>query len=166
MMTKEQCVNKALSLFEQGYGCTQSVLLTFAPLYNLDTDIAMRLAFPFNVGMSGLREKCGALTGSFMVVGLGCGGSQPRDVEARRALFKKVRELNKGIEEIYGTSSCGELLKRDAEMKFEVRNADEGKPRFHKNICHAVVADAVSAVYDVVFANAEVSTPSACETNA
>lgn len=143
-MTREEAIDKAQALFDEGYACSQSVLLTFAPLFHLDETTAKLVASTFGGGMGRLREKCGAVTGGFMVLGLKYGNTLPTDMETKLAAYKKVRELNRLVEEKHGTSNCNALLKKFA------AEADVAERKHHKIICRKVVGDTAGWVYDLI----------------
>lgn len=102
----------AKALFESGYNCAQSVLLAFAPETGLDEQTASRLASAFGGGMGRLRETCGALTASFMVLGMVYGGYPPGDDASKAELYRRVQELAGRFREAHGTTLCRELLGR------------------------------------------------------
>ncbi len=143
-MTRQEAIDKAQAFFDQGYACSQSVLLTFSPEFNLDEKTAKLISSTFGGGMGRLRQKCGAVTGGFMVLGLKYGNADPKDMETKLHAYKMVRELNKHIEDIHGTSNCFELLKKHA------TEADVEARKHHKIICRSVVGDAVGLVYDMI----------------
>jgi C_GCAxxG_C_C family probable redox protein len=143
-MTRQEAIDKAQAFFDQGYACSQSVLLTFAPEFNLDEKTAKLISSTFGGGMGRLRQKCGAVTGGFMVLGLKYGNTDPKDMETKLHAYKMVRELNKQVEEIHGTSNCFELLKKHA------TEADVEARKHHKIICRSVVGDAAGLVYDMI----------------
>jgi C_GCAxxG_C_C family probable redox protein len=143
-MTKQESIDKALSLFDKGYACSQSVVLTFANQFDLDEKTAKLISSTFGGGMGRLRQKCGAVTGSFMILGLAFGNTEPGDMETKLAAYKKVRELNQEVEQLYGTSNCSELLKKHAtEAQIEER-------KHHKIICRKVIKDTVGILYDIL----------------
>jgi len=139
--TKQETIDKAISFFDEGYACSQSVLLAFAGQFKLDETTAKLIASTFGGGMGRLREKCGALTGGFMVIGLAYGNTHPKDMDTKLAAYDKVQELNRKFEAIHGTTICAELLKQHA-------TEDEVTQRLHhKLICRKVIEDAVGLVY-------------------
>ena len=77
-MTKQETINRAIVLFDEGYACSQAVLLTFANQFDLDERTAKLISSTFGGGMGRLREKCGAVTGGFMVLGLKYGNTEPQ----------------------------------------------------------------------------------------
>jgi len=141
-MNRQEVINKAICYFDQGYACSQSVLLAFSEQFNLDETTAKLISSTFGGGMGRLREKCGALTGGFMVLGLKYGNTDPADMETKLSAYKKVRVLNQKVEAIYGTTVCKEILHKWAtEAQIEER-------KHHKIICRKVVGDVAGFVYD------------------
>lgn len=143
-MTKQETINKSLTLFNEGYACSQSVLLAFADQFKLDETTAKLISSTFGGGMGRLRQKCGAVTGGFMVLGLAHGNTDPKDMTTKFAAYDKVQQFNRKFEAINGTSICAEILAPYA-------NEDEIAQRLHhKLICRKVVGDAAGLIYDMV----------------
>lgn len=102
----------ALSAFQSGLNCAQSVLLAFAEDLELDATLSTRLAECFggrvcnrNAGM-----PCGALLGASMVVGLYAGRTKPDDIEAKeRAEAFRARLFSKFATH-FGAADCRTLL--------------------------------------------------------
>ncbi|WP_319502412.1 C-GCAxxG-C-C family protein [uncultured Draconibacterium sp.] len=148
--TKEFIIEEALNRFDEGYACSQSVLLAFADHFKLDKTMAKRISATFGGGMGRLRETCGAVTGGFMVIGLAFGNEEPKDMETKLNSYKKVRELNNLVEDIHGTTNCRQLLiKHATEAQVQDR-------KHHKIICRKVVGDATALVYDILKENGEI----------
>jgi len=142
-MDKQETIAKAQAYFDEGYACSQAVLLAFAEELDLNETAAKLISSTFGGGMGRLREKCGAVTGGFMVLGLTYGNSDPKDMDTKLASYKKVRELNHLFEDIHGTSICAELLKKHAS------EADVAERKHHKIICRRVVSDVAGILYDL-----------------
>ncbi len=102
------------------------------------------IASTFGGGMGRLREKCGAVTGGFMVLGLAWGNSSPRDMKAKLHAYRKVRELDEKIKALHGTSMCSELLQK------HVTEAQVNERKHHKIICRRVVGDVAGYLYDML----------------
>ena len=143
-MTKQQTIDKALSLFDEGYTCSQTVLLAFSENFMLDERTAKLISSTFGGGMGRLRQKCGAVTGGFMVLGLAYGNTEPKDMSTKLASYQKVRELNQKVEEVFGTSNCFELLKKHAS------EAEVSERKHHKIICRKVIGDTAGILYDML----------------
>lgn len=143
-MNKQETIEKVLKLFEEGYACSQSVLLPFGKRFGLDEVMAKRVSSTFGGGMGRLREKCGALAGAFMVLGLAYGNTDPRDMKTKLAVYAKVRDLNAAFENIHGTSQCRALLKKHA------TEADVAHRKHHALICRQVVGDVAGLLFDML----------------
>ncbi|MCQ2959239.1 MAG: C-GCAxxG-C-C family protein [Bacteroidales bacterium] len=143
-MTRQEAIDKVLSLFNEGYACSQAILLAFGPEFNVDEKSAKLLSATFGGGMGRLREKCGAVTGSFMVFGLAYAPENPKDMDNKLLSYRRVRELNNAIDEVYGTTACGELLK-----KFATREAVEQR-QHHQMICTKVLAETAGRLFDML----------------
>jgi C_GCAxxG_C_C family probable redox protein len=144
LMTKQEAVQRALSLFDQGYACSQAVLLAFSGQFGMDEEQAKLISSTFGGGMGRLREKCGAVTGGFMVLGLAYGNANPADMETKLAAYQKVRKFNQLFEEIYQTSNCAELLKKYA------TETGVAQRKHHYIICSQAVGDAAGIIYDML----------------
>lgn len=142
--SKNEIIKKAQTLFDEGYACSQSVLLAFADKFKLDEHTAKMISSTFGGGMGRLRQTCGAVTGSFMVLGLAYGNNNPLDLETKLAAYKKVRELNQQFIQLHGTSNCAQLLKNHATEKEVVDR------KHHKIICRQLVGDATALVYSML----------------
>jgi C_GCAxxG_C_C family probable redox protein len=143
-MTKEDTISKALSYFDEGYACSQSVLLTFSEVFDLDERTAKLISSAFGGGMGRLRQTCGAVTGGFMVLGLAYGNEQPNDMTTKLFAYQKVRELYHQVEEIHGTVNCKELLQKHAtEAQVEER-------KHHKIICRRLVGEVAGLMYEMI----------------
>ena len=143
-MTKQQAISSALSYFDEGYACSQSVVLAFAKEFNLDENTAKLISSTFGGGMGRLREKCGAVTGGFMILGLKYGNLDPKDLDTKLESYRKVRELNKKVEGVYETSQCAEILKKHAS------ESDIAERKHHKIICRRVVGDVAEMDYEMI----------------
>jgi C_GCAxxG_C_C family probable redox protein len=146
MISKKNTISKAQAYFDEGYACSQSVLLAYAEHFQLDERTAKLISSTFGGGMGRLRDKCGAVTGGFMVLGLAMGNEHPKDMDTKLHAYKQVRELNKQVDEIHGSTVCREILQKWAtEAEVEDR-------KHHKIICRRLVGDVARLVYDQVFA--------------
>lgn len=141
---KQEVVDRAVELFDDGYACSQSILLSFAPYFNLDEKTAKLISSTFGGGMGRLRQTCGAVTGGFMVLGLAFGNEQPKDMETKLNGYRKVRELNRKVVDLHTTANCKELLVKHA------TEADVKERKHHKIICRKVVADTAGLVWDII----------------
>jgi C_GCAxxG_C_C family probable redox protein len=143
-MDKQEIIGKAQSFFDQGYACSQSVLLAFADQFSIDEKTAKLISSTFGGGMGRLRQKCGAVTGGFMVLGLAHGNTDPKDMDTKLAAYQMVRDLNTQFEDIHGTSICSELLQKHA------TEAEVAERKHHNIICRKAVGDVAGLLFDMV----------------
>ena len=100
----------AMDLFRQGYNCAQSVLLAFCEDFGLSRQMATKISLPFGGGMGQMRETCGALTGSFMVLGLLDKAPAPPTPQEKAVCYEKVRAFAEEFRRENGSILCRELL--------------------------------------------------------
>ena len=102
--------DKAKELFEQGYNCAQAVFGAFAEDLGLDMKTATMLASSFGGGMGRMREVCGAVSGSFMAIGMKKGYSDPKDNDAKMALYALIQQMAGDFRAEAGSIICRELI--------------------------------------------------------
>lgn len=144
MISREEIVSKAQSFFDEGYACSQSVLLAFSELFGIDVHTAKLISSTFGGGMGRLRQKCGAVTGSFMVLGLAYGNEDPKDMDTKLNSYRKVRELDKKVEDLHGSTICLDLLKKHA------TDSQVAERKHHELFCRNMVADLAGLTYDLL----------------
>lgn len=105
--------DKAVALFEEGYNCSQAVFGAFAGEYNLDKDLAMRIAASFGGGMGRMREVCGTVSGMLLVAGLETGAVVGADRNQKAENYAEVQALAELFREQNGSIICRELLGLD-----------------------------------------------------
>lgn len=114
-MTKREY---AVTLFEKGYNCAQSVFGAFCEDLGLDFDTAIKFSSAFGGGMGRLREVCGAVSGMFMVLSVKEGYTSPTAKEEKMELYKKVQNLAEEFKSKNGdTIICRELLQHISTTK-------------------------------------------------
>ena len=105
---------KAMSLFKEGYNCSQAVFLTFSDELGLDREMALKLSSSFGGGMGRLREVCGAVSGMFMVAGLKRGYTSPDDMESKKEHYKFIQHLANEFKKDNLSIICRDLLEIDS----------------------------------------------------
>ena len=112
MVAKERA-QRARESFLEGYNCSQSQVMAFSDLIEekgVDVEAVCQIASPFGGGMGRLREVCGCVTGSFMVLGLLRGYEDPKDHAAKKRLYTEVQALAASNRDENGSIVCRELL--------------------------------------------------------
>ncbi len=101
--------DKAEELFLMGYGCSQAIMGAFSDITGLDMSTSLKIASGFGGGMGRLREVCGAVSGTFMVIGLVYGFDTP-DHNAKKELYERIQRVAEEFKKLNGTIVCRELL--------------------------------------------------------
>ena len=105
-------VDRGISLFKQGYNCSQSVAMVFSNLYGIDDKLMSRLIGSFGGGIGRMRETCGAACAIFMLCGLEVTshGERYPDKELKKKNYEAVQYLAQLFREQTGSIVCKELL--------------------------------------------------------
>jgi C_GCAxxG_C_C family probable redox protein len=85
MLSKKETVNYAVQFAEEGFLCSESVLLALSRTLGVESDIIPKIATGFGAGISRLGEVCGAVSGAIMGLGLKFGrntvGESPAETD-------------------------------------------------------------------------------------
>lgn len=103
-------IEKAVSLFKEGYNCSQSVVAAFADKYGFTREQALRMSASFGGGIGRMREACGAACGMFLLAGLETGAVDGADREGKATNYALVQELAEEFKHRNGALKCAELL--------------------------------------------------------
>ena len=127
---------EALSRFQGGMLCSQAILATYGPLFDLSEEDAVRIARGFGSGMARLSATCGAVSGAVMVIGLKYPGTGK---QAKEDTYALIRTFSEKFQSVNGSLNCSELLGCDLATP-------EGQNHFRQNglvkQCNKYVEDA------------------------
>lgn len=110
MIDLEERKKRASNYFREGYNCSQSVLMAYSDLYDMDIDIAKKISASFGAGFGRMRELCGAISGTAIVVGLQYPVEDPKDNLAKKENYAAVQRCTKAFKDKFGTIYCRDLL--------------------------------------------------------
>jgi len=102
--------NKALSLFEGDYNCSQSVFAALVAGEGLSEDEALKVATAFGGGMGRRQHTCGAVTGALMALGYFKGKGKNDANENKTLTYDLTNEFFTEFEHLHGSSRCLDLL--------------------------------------------------------
>lgn len=135
---------KIAKMMEKGYNCSQVVFCYFADRFGMDSEMAMKISTPFEMGMYN-SEKCGALTAGYMVLGLRYGTT---DFNERLSLARKMIEFNKKFLNEMKSSNCKELLgMKVLEGDNMKKAAEEG---LLESVCGSSIVNAINILEDLL----------------
>ena len=131
----------AMANFMKGYNCSQSVVLAFADMIDIDEATLSKLSSSFGGGMGRLREVCGSVSGMFMVAGLLYGYDGPETGQLKADHYARIQELAKRFEEKHGSIVCRELLGLSVRHDVPVPEARTSE-YYKKRPCPEIIGDA------------------------
>lgn len=103
-------IEKAVSCFNEGFMCSQTLLTAYAGQFGVDRETALKVSAAFGGGMGRMGEICGAVTGAFMVIGLKYGRTAVRDAKSHEKTNRLVKEFVDRFKSRNGSIVCRELL--------------------------------------------------------
>ena len=140
-------VQKALDLFYVGYNCSQSVFAAFSDLFGIPEQQALLLSSGFGAGMGGLREKCGAVTGMFLLAGIAHDGYDRTDIQSKKELYDWIKQLDQEFTQKMGTTCCRELL-TNAKCLVKENPSERDEKYYQKRPCALFVETAAKMVQE------------------
>lgn len=136
--------DRAVELFMEGKNCSQAVFVAFAPDLGLGEETALAVSIGLGGGVGRMREVCGAISGSAMVVGLKYPELGKTDVyRLVRLIIDEFKKTNHSI-------VCKELLGLTEVEKSSVPEARTPE-YYQKRPCVRIVEDVALATEKILF---------------
>lgn len=136
--------DRAVELFTSGCNCSQAVFAAFATDMGLSKEMALSISAGLGGGVGRMREVCGAVSGSAMLVGL----KYPELSKAE--IYEKVRQIIDEFKVTNHSIVCKELLGLSKPEKSSVPE-ERTKEYYQKRPCVKIVEDAALATEKILF---------------
>lgn len=139
---------RAVALFMEGKNCSQAVFAAFATDLGMSEEMALAVSAGLGGGVGRMREVCGAVSGSAMIVGLKFPELSKGEV------YEKVRLISDEFKKTNHSIVCKELLglvKPEQSSTPEARTAEY----YQKRPCVKIVEDAALATEKIIFGEVE-----------
>ena len=95
---------------EGKYNCCQAVICAYCDTYGIDDTDIFRMTEGFGLGMGGLKDTCGAVTGMFMAIGLhNSAGDRYDPRKTKMQTYEDVRNAAAAFQEACGSIYCRDL---------------------------------------------------------
>jgi C_GCAxxG_C_C family probable redox protein len=133
--------DRAVSLFREGFSCSQAVFTAYAAELGLAHETALRIAQPFGGGIAKSGDWCGAVTGAFLVIGLKYGRIKADDTAAKDKTYALVQEFVRRFRSKHGSVRCNDLLGCDIGTPEGQKTIEEKK--LHQTLCEDLIRDAM-----------------------
>lgn len=137
---------RALSLFEGGCQCAQSVFVALCDETGLTEEDALALSASFGGGIGRMRETCGALCGLLMALGVTLGRFSQGDGAAKDRHYRLTQYAAARFKQKNGSVYCYELLGIPHAAQLPV-SAPRTEKFYHERPCIDAVLSAVD-VFD------------------
>ncbi|RVU98030.1 C_GCAxxG_C_C family protein [Coriobacteriales bacterium OH1046] len=112
----------ANQMMDQGYHCSQCVLMHAAEVLGRDKDDALRISSGLGGGLFH-GEVCGTVSAAAVAISMAYGFHEPNPGERDDLLKAKIHEFEDRFLERYGTMCCRELL-----GGYDCTRGDDGQP--------------------------------------
>jgi C_GCAxxG_C_C family probable redox protein len=144
----KQIEEKAVASFKSGLNCSQAVLTAYSEEMSFDNKLALSVACGFGGGMGRLQETCGAVTGSYMVLGIYNCNKFADNHERKEKTYAMVQKFSKKFKEISGSTDCIELIKCDLKTEEGQRYARENN--LFETVCEKCISDSVGIINQLI----------------
>ncbi|NOQ25685.1 MAG: hypothetical protein GQ564_10030 [Bacteroidales bacterium] len=142
---------KALEYFNNGFNCSQSVIISFSDILEIEEEKALRIAAGFGGGMGGMQETCGAVTGSIMVIGFLKGKYKDGDDDSKDLTNELIKEFTRKFIDRYKSINCKKLIDVDLSTK-EGKDKAVEEDVFAKK-CTTFINHAVELLEEILIVN-------------
>ncbi len=137
-------IEKAVSIFNKGFSCSQAVFAAYAPDYGVDFETAMKLSTPFGGGIAGMGEICGAVSGAIMVIGLKYGRVKEEELDEKTKTYELTSYFIEKFKVNNKSHLCAELIDIDPKL------GEEERSKLKKEICTKAVTDAARILEEIL----------------
>ena len=141
---------KAKNYFLEGFNCSQSVFCAFADRFGIDEETAKKISAGLGGGVGRMREVCGAVSASAMVLGSVCAPTDGSDNESKMKNYELVREFADRFKERHSTVICREILALNVKMEATARPDDRTAEYYKNRPCLRVVEDAAEILEEML----------------
>jgi len=139
---------KAIRSFKSGLNCSQAVLSAYSDKLNFDNNLALSVACGFGGGMGRLQETCGAVTGSYMVLGIYNCRKFSDNKDRKEETYSMIQQFSEKFKQINGTTDCISLLKIDLKTEEGQRYAKDNN--LFETVCEKCISDSISIVEELI----------------
>jgi C_GCAxxG_C_C family probable redox protein len=139
---------KAIETFRAGLNCSQAVFTAYSEKLNFDNGLGLSVSCAFGGGMGRLQETCGAVTGSYMVLGVNTCKRYTDNKTRKEETYKLVQEFSRRFKHINGTTDCIELLQCD--LKTEEGNRIAKEKNLFGTVCEKCISDSIGIIEELI----------------
>lgn len=144
---KKSTTEIAIESFKSGMNCAQAVFTCFSENLGYDKELAVRTACGFGGGMGRLGETCGAVTGSYMVLGMINSKKFSDNNDRKEATYTMVRRFTEKFKAINGSAECRSLINCEIGTEEGYRFAVE--TNLFEKVCEKCIIDSIRIIEEL-----------------
>lgn len=145
----ESRVERSVATFKEGYTCAQSVFSTYADLFGMDRETALKLSSSMGGGIGRMREVCGAVSAMALLAGLKEGNTDPENEEGKERIYFLTRQLAGKFKGQFGTIICRELLGIEG-MEESAKPSKRTQQFYEERPCSKLIAAAAKIIEEML----------------
>jgi C_GCAxxG_C_C family probable redox protein len=151
MLSKKETINNAEAFAEEGFLCSEAVLLALSKTMGVENNIIPRIATGFGGGIGRHGEICGALSGAIMGLGLHYGRDHPSETAEGQPPYEYSHTMVNLFIAQFGHIRCKDILGIDISCEEGVKQYQQDK--LWKTKCRDIIKITAGLAYDVLEAN-------------
>ena len=140
--------DKAIVTFRSGLNCAQAILTAYSDGLSFDNTLALNVSCGFGGGMGRLQETCGAVTGSFMVLGIYNSGKYTDNKDRKEATYSMIQKFSDKFKSIHGSTDCKSLLNCDLKTEEGQQYMKENK--LIERVCEKCISDSIEIIEELL----------------
>jgi C_GCAxxG_C_C family probable redox protein len=138
----------ATESFKNGFNCAQSIVSAFAPAVGISRELSLKLATGLGAGVNYNGNTCGAVLGSYIILGLHYGIDTIGDEEGKKRFHELAEKFTQEFLKSHDSINCKELLKADVSNPEDLQKLRE--ENVFKEFCPKVVKKAASILEKIL----------------
>jgi C_GCAxxG_C_C family probable redox protein len=146
---REEVVELAKCYSEEGYLCSESVLLAVSFCLGVKSDLIPKIATGFGAGVGRCGYICGAVSGGVIALGIKFGRSEPLKQDQPPHWF--AQELVKRFIHEFGVVTCRELT--DCDLSTEAGHQKYREENVWNVKCRRYIEGAAAQAFDIISEN-------------
>jgi C_GCAxxG_C_C family probable redox protein len=145
---KDNRIEEVVKTHAEGFSCAQALMAVYGPELGMDRETALKVAGGFGGGMGRMAGTCGAVTGTFMVIGLVHSMTKKGDLQQKERSYEVIRKFAEKFRERNRTLVCRELMGVDVSTPEGF--AESKSKNIARTVCPKFVRDAAEILEEML----------------
>lgn len=125
-----EVIEKAGQLYGGKCHCCEAICLAVSEYFGCSDELIFKISSPFGMGIAKNQDVCGSLIAACICAGM-VKGRKTQD-DSREETYAAVDRLYKRFREKYGSTSCRDIVKYDAQ---DAKALQENGSRIKNEVC-------------------------------